>query len=169
MAQALVVIGEILGSMYIMRPMLLASAAYLRVRTHLRRPLAIIMAARSVPALRKKLARALSSSPAVPPVSKALSAERIRSDCLVQKLLEVTTLPSGLRVATESTPGHFVAVGLYTNAGSRYETAETLGSSHLLDRLSFAVCLFLLVSRTSLRSGNRVQVIEQQVSEAPPI
>ena len=106
MAQALVVIGEILGSMYIMRPMLLASAAYLRVRTHLRRPLAIIMAARSVPALRKKLARALSSSPAVPPVSRVTDAERIRSDCLLkscsksQRCRQVCESPQSLLLVT---------------------------------------------------------------------
>ena len=53
--------------------------------------------------------------------------------------VQITTLPNKLRVATESTPGHFSAVGLYIDAGSRYETPETLGVSHFLDRLAFKV------------------------------
>jgi hypothetical protein len=53
---------------------------------------------------------------------------------------QITALPNGLRVATESTPGHFAALGLYVDAGSRYETAATSGVSHFLDRMAFKVC-----------------------------
>ncbi|KAI8080851.1 Metalloenzyme, LuxS/M16 peptidase-like protein [Gilbertella persicaria] len=52
-------------------------------------------------------------------------------------LCKVTTLPNGIRVASENTPGHFSAVGVYVDAGSRYETAATRGVSHILDRLAF--------------------------------
>ncbi|GAN06395.1 mitochondrial processing peptidase [Mucor ambiguus] len=52
-------------------------------------------------------------------------------------LCKVTTLPNGIRVASENTPGHFSAVGVYVDAGSRYETATTRGVSHILDRLAF--------------------------------
>ncbi|OBZ90974.1 Mitochondrial-processing peptidase subunit alpha [Choanephora cucurbitarum] len=52
-------------------------------------------------------------------------------------LCKVTTLPNGIRVASENTPGHFSAVGVYVDAGSRYETANTRGVSHILDRLAF--------------------------------
>ncbi|KAI8145582.1 Metalloenzyme, LuxS/M16 peptidase-like protein [Fennellomyces sp. T-0311] len=52
-------------------------------------------------------------------------------------LCKITTLPNGIRVATESTPGHFGAVGVYVDAGSRYETDKTRGVSHILDRLAF--------------------------------
>ncbi|GAA5806821.1 hypothetical protein MFLAVUS_000169 [Mucor flavus] len=52
-------------------------------------------------------------------------------------LCKITTLPNGIRVASENTPGHFSAVGVYVDAGSRYETAETRGVSHILDRLAF--------------------------------
>ncbi|KAF8640348.1 hypothetical protein AX17_000020 [Amanita inopinata Kibby_2008] len=51
--------------------------------------------------------------------------------------VQITTLPNKIRVATENTPGHFSSVGLYTDAGSRYETAETSGVSHFLDRMAF--------------------------------
>ncbi|CEP11004.1 hypothetical protein [Parasitella parasitica] len=52
-------------------------------------------------------------------------------------LCKVTTLPNGIRIASENTPGHFSAVGVYVDAGSRYETAATRGVSHILDRLAF--------------------------------
>ncbi|ORX45487.1 LuxS/MPP-like metallohydrolase [Hesseltinella vesiculosa] len=52
-------------------------------------------------------------------------------------LCKVTTLPNGVRVASENTPGHFGSVGVYVDAGSRYETASTRGVSHILDRLAF--------------------------------
>lgn len=52
---------------------------------------------------------------------------------------QVTTLPNKIRVATESAPGHFSSVGLYIDAGSRYETPETSGVSHFLDRMAFKV------------------------------
>jgi processing peptidase subunit alpha len=54
---------------------------------------------------------------------------------------QVTTLPNKIRVATENTPGHFASVGLYIDAGTRYETSLTSGVSHFLDRLAFRVSL----------------------------
>ncbi|KAG0750036.1 hypothetical protein G6F62_001186 [Rhizopus arrhizus] len=52
-------------------------------------------------------------------------------------LCKITTLPNGIRVTSENTPGHFSAVGVYVDAGSRYETAKVRGVSHILDRLAF--------------------------------
>ncbi|KIP11151.1 hypothetical protein PHLGIDRAFT_83944 [Phlebiopsis gigantea 11061_1 CR5-6] len=51
--------------------------------------------------------------------------------------VKVTTLPNKIRIATENTPGHFAALGLYVDAGSRYETSATSGVSHFLDRMAF--------------------------------
>ncbi|KAF9454199.1 hypothetical protein P691DRAFT_656929 [Macrolepiota fuliginosa MF-IS2] len=51
--------------------------------------------------------------------------------------VKVTTLPNKIRVATEATPGHFSSVGLYVDAGSRYEWPEVSGASHFLDRMAF--------------------------------
>jgi mitochondrial-processing peptidase subunit alpha len=53
--------------------------------------------------------------------------------------VRVTTLPNKIRVATENTPGHFSAVGLYIDAGARYETLSNSGVSHFLDRMAFKV------------------------------
>ncbi|PPQ67913.1 hypothetical protein CVT25_000325 [Psilocybe cyanescens] len=50
---------------------------------------------------------------------------------------QITTLSNKIRVATDNAPGHFSSVGLYVDAGSRYETPHTLGVSHFLDRMAF--------------------------------
>lgn len=55
-------------------------------------------------------------------------------------LLSYKTMPNGIRVAGEETPGHFSALGIYINAGSRFERSNVPGESgvsHLLDRLAF--------------------------------
>ena len=53
------------------------------------------------------------------------------------ELDQITTLPNGIRVATEALPGHFSAVGVYIDAGSRYESDALRGASHIIDRLAF--------------------------------
>ncbi|CAZ82585.1 unnamed protein product [Tuber melanosporum] len=53
------------------------------------------------------------------------------------ELDSITTLPNGVRVATEALPGHFSGLGVYIDAGSRYENSRIRGVSHLIDRLAF--------------------------------
>ncbi|KAI4126856.1 MAG: hypothetical protein LQ338_003529 [Usnochroma carphineum] len=53
------------------------------------------------------------------------------------ELDQITTLPNGIRVATEALPGAFSGVGVYVDAGSRYENEELRGVSHIIDRLAF--------------------------------
>ena len=50
---------------------------------------------------------------------------------------QISTLPNGVRVATEALPGPFSGVGVFVDAGSRYESEELRGVSHILDRLAF--------------------------------
>ncbi|KAL2052114.1 hypothetical protein ABVK25_007556 [Lepraria finkii] len=50
---------------------------------------------------------------------------------------QVSTLPNGVRVATEALPGPFSGVGVYVDAGSRYESKDLEGVSHIIDRLAF--------------------------------
>lgn len=51
---------------------------------------------------------------------------------------DVTTLDSGLRVASETVVGSETAtVGVWIDAGSRYETAQNNGVAHFLEHLSF--------------------------------
>jgi mitochondrial-processing peptidase subunit alpha len=53
------------------------------------------------------------------------------------ELDQITTLPNGIRVATESLPGAFSGVGVYVEAGSRFEDESLRGVSHIVDRLAF--------------------------------
>ena len=67
------------------------------------------------------------------------------SSAPIPPLTEVTRLPNQLRVATKATPGHFASVGVYIDAGSRYETPLFAGVSHILDRMAFKVSFLFLV------------------------
>ncbi|EGV63619.1 Mitochondrial-processing peptidase subunit alpha [Yamadazyma tenuis] len=51
--------------------------------------------------------------------------------------INLSTLPNGLRVITDSTPGHFSALGAYIDAGSKFEDPSKPGISHLMDRLAW--------------------------------
>lgn len=42
-------------------------------------------------------------------------------------------------MATEALPGPFSGIGVYVDAGSRYENEELRGVSHIIDRLAFKV------------------------------
>src|SRR3954447_20212874 len=52
--------------------------------------------------------------------------------------MQLTTLPSGLRVASREMPGlETAAVGLYADAGSRHEPARLNGIDHLFEHMVF--------------------------------
>ncbi|PKS13261.1 hypothetical protein jhhlp_000032 [Lomentospora prolificans] len=53
------------------------------------------------------------------------------------ELDSITRLPNGLRVASEALPGSFSGVGIYIDAGSRFEDESLRGVSHIMDRLAF--------------------------------
>ncbi|CAK7564467.1 MAG: Mitochondrial-processing peptidase subunit alpha [Sporothrix epigloea] len=53
------------------------------------------------------------------------------------KLDQITTLPNGIRVASEALPDAFSGVGVYIDAGSRFENDYLRGASHIMDRLAF--------------------------------
>mmetsp|Transcript_16787 Transcript_16787/g.28783 ORF Transcript_16787/g.28783 Transcript_16787/m.28783 type:complete len:497 (-) Transcript_16787:221-1711(-) len=51
---------------------------------------------------------------------------------------QVTTLPNGMRVATEHIPfAETTTVGVWINSGSRFETDETNGAAHFLEHILF--------------------------------
>jgi processing peptidase subunit beta len=50
---------------------------------------------------------------------------------------EMTVLENGVRVCTEHMDSPLCAVGVFVDAGSRYETLETSGSAHFLEHLLF--------------------------------
>jgi hypothetical protein len=52
--------------------------------------------------------------------------------------VQMTTLPSGLRVATETVPyATSATVGVWIDAGSRYESDATSGTAHFLEHMAF--------------------------------
>lgn len=73
--------------------------------------------------------------------STKLRKPRLYTTEATEPTVKITTLPNRIRVATEATPGHFSSVGLYVDAGSRYEWSEVSGVSHFLDRMAFKVCI----------------------------
>lgn len=53
-------------------------------------------------------------------------------------LPQVTRLPNGLRVASEAVPHSSTAtVGVWIDAGSRYETDASNGTAHFLEHMAF--------------------------------
>ncbi|KAH8790230.1 peptidase M16 inactive domain-containing protein [Hyaloscypha finlandica] len=80
-----------------------------------------------------------SFSPSILPTFRsrnlATVADSIQKD--PAELDQISTLPNGVRVATEALPGHFSGVGVFIDAGSRYENEYLRGVSHIMDRLAF--------------------------------
>lgn len=57
---------------------------------------------------------------------------------LAAPVTRVTTLPNGLRVATESNlAARTASVGVFIDSGSRFETEETNGTAHFLEHMIF--------------------------------
>ncbi len=52
--------------------------------------------------------------------------------------MQITTLPNGLRVATETIPfAETTTVGMWINSGSRFETDANNGVAHFLEHILF--------------------------------
>ncbi len=52
--------------------------------------------------------------------------------------MQVTTLPNGLRVATEANPyAETATVGIWINSGSRFENDANNGTAHFLEHILF--------------------------------
>ncbi|KAI0540884.1 peptidase M16 inactive domain-containing protein [Xylaria digitata] len=67
----------------------------------------------------------------------------------------ITTLPNGVRVASEALPGSFSGVGVYVEAGSRFETPQLSGLSHIVDRLAF--------KSTTNKTGEDIQEVVESL------
>ena len=50
---------------------------------------------------------------------------------------EVSTLDNGMRVASEQGHGETATVGVWIDAGSRYETEANNGTAHFLEHMAF--------------------------------
>lgn len=62
-----------------------------------------------------------------------------------QPATRVTTLDSGMRVASEDSGAATATVGLWIDSGSRYETDENNGVAHFLEHMAFKVELNVIV------------------------
>jgi len=51
--------------------------------------------------------------------------------------MQMTTLPNGLRVASQETYGQVSALGVFVDSGSRYESDHNSGISHMLEHMAF--------------------------------
>lgn len=72
--------------------------------------------------------------------SRAFSAEATSFPDYVLRAptTDITTLPSGMRVASETVVGSETAtVGVWIDAGSRYETSKNNGAAHFLEHMAF--------------------------------
>jgi processing peptidase subunit alpha len=78
-----------------------------------------------------------SSMPIVPLNHAYAGAPQLSEGAAVDSKIEVTTLPSGLRVVSTETNNPIVSVGAFIDAGSRYENANTSGISHFLEHVAF--------------------------------
>lgn len=56
---------------------------------------------------------------------------------------KISTLPSGFRVATEDSHIGTATVGVWIDAGSRYENERNNGTAHFLEHMAFKVNPFI--------------------------
>ncbi|GMG28112.1 unnamed protein product [Aspergillus oryzae var. brunneus] len=87
--------------------------------------------------MRRSVLRAVESAKPLARAPRSVSRSFATVNEAGSKLDQITTLPNGIRVATESLPGPFSGVGVYVDAGSRYEDESLRGVSHIMDRLAF--------------------------------
>ncbi|XP_047950411.1 mitochondrial-processing peptidase subunit alpha-like isoform X1 [Salvia hispanica] len=68
---------------------------------------------------------------------------------------KITTLPNGLRIASETSASSAASIGLYVDAGSIYESPASYGATHLLERMAFKTTF----NRSHLRVVREVEAI----------
>lgn len=82
--------------------------------------------------------RRLSAPSATASVDRKAPPPQIPPYLLAAPTTEITTFPSGLRVASETIPASDTAtVGVWIDAGSRYETDRNNGAAHFLEHMAF--------------------------------
>ncbi|XP_057454433.1 probable mitochondrial-processing peptidase subunit alpha-2, chloroplastic/mitochondrial [Lotus japonicus] len=79
-------------------------------------------------------------SSSLPPLDTPLSGVVLPDplpDFVEASKTSITTLPNGLKIASETSPNPAASIGLYIDCGSIYETPLSSGASHLLERMAF--------------------------------
>ncbi|KAK4486005.1 hypothetical protein RD792_008666, partial [Penstemon davidsonii] len=72
----------------------------------------------------------------------------------------ITTLPNGLKIASETSASPTASIGLYVDSGSIYETPASFGVTHLLERMAFKST----TNRSHLRLVREVEAIGGNVT-----
>ncbi|XP_059634875.1 mitochondrial-processing peptidase subunit alpha-like [Cornus florida] len=73
---------------------------------------------------------------------------------------KITTLPNGIKIASETSANPGASIGLYVDCGSIYETPISSGATHLLERMAFKST----VNRSHLRIVREVEAIGGNVT-----
>ncbi|KAJ8479633.1 hypothetical protein OPV22_023360 [Ensete ventricosum] len=68
---------------------------------------------------------------------------------------KITTLPNGLKIASEMSTNPVASIGLYINCGSVYETPSSFGATHLLERMAYKTTK----NRSHLRIVREIEAI----------
>lgn len=67
------------------------------------------------------------------------TAASLKETLINQPATRVTTLDSGMRVASEDSGAATATVGLWIDSGSRYETDDNNGVAHFMEHMAFKV------------------------------
>lgn len=73
---------------------------------------------------------------------------------------KITTLPNGVKIASETSQNPAASIGLYVECGSIYETPNSFGATQLLERMAFKST----TNRSHLRVVREVEAIGGNVS-----
>ncbi|KAJ8638620.1 hypothetical protein MRB53_012887 [Persea americana] len=73
---------------------------------------------------------------------------------------KITTLPNGVKIASETSASPSASMGLYVDCGSVYETPLSFGATHLLERMAFKST----TNRSHLRIVREVEAIGGNVT-----
>ncbi|CAN6456841.1 unnamed protein product [Victoria cruziana] len=68
---------------------------------------------------------------------------------------KITTLPNGVKIASETSTNPAASVGLFVDCGSVYETPVSFGATHLLEKIAFKST----TNRSHLRTVREVEAI----------
>ncbi|KVI12246.1 Metalloenzyme, LuxS/M16 peptidase-like protein [Cynara cardunculus var. scolymus] len=103
------------------------------------------------------------SSSSLPPLDFPLKGIELPSslpDHVETGKTKITTLPNGVRIASETSANPAASIGLYVNSGSMYETPVSFGATHLLERMAFKST----TNRSHLRVVREVEAIGGNVT-----
>ncbi|XP_030525239.2 mitochondrial-processing peptidase subunit alpha [Rhodamnia argentea] len=103
------------------------------------------------------------SSSTLPPLEMPLagiSPPNALPDYVEPSKTKITTLPNGVKIASETSTSPAASIGLYIDCGSVYETPITSGATHLLERMAFKSTR----NRSHLRVVREVEAIGGNVA-----